>query len=112
MLFEELTLTLNEELTRRYGYDAYKHAGMISHSGAVQAAKHFLKFPKINYGLNKLKELDHLEASIENLALQHQFSGLFSRDEIANAVRILAQLGFTPRPIESSELLSNRDTRN
>ena len=96
---ENLMLSLNESLTATHGYNATRHLSIIKQQGAVQAAKTLIAKATIPSGVKRLKSIDELEASVENLTLQHQFSHLFTDQELAKAVRILAAFDFTPRPV-------------
>jgi hypothetical protein len=77
------------------GYSPTYHQRLVSELGAVGAAKRLLRKPNAT-GLERLAVENRLDVSAENLALQHEFSDLFSDEEIVNAVRTLAARDFTP----------------
>lgn len=80
------------------GYNATYFKRMVDEHGGLAAAKRLLATRDIQTGLMKLWEMGCVHLSMEALVIQKQFEPLFTEDEIAEARRRLAELGYHGSP--------------
>ncbi len=80
---------------KKLGYNPTIWLGMISESGAVEAAKRLLRGSRFSYGFERLWEKKRLDLSVEYYVLLPEYGLLFSEDEREEARKRLAQYGFT-----------------
>jgi len=86
----QLWHTVEEALTE--GYAPRRFEQMLRDHGGVQAAKLLIASGDIQYGLERLAELDRLDISLERVMLRPEFEPLFTQDELAAARWRLSQV--------------------
>ena len=93
--FERAMLDISEAGTQ-HGYNPHQFKRVIRIKGGWQAAKDWLASgtSDVQYGLNRLWELDLLNESMEALVLQPRFEPLFSASERAIARQRLEDRGW------------------
>ena len=81
---------------QRLGYNPSYTLQMIPESGPLGTCQRILATAQPSDGFTRLWELGRLDLTIENIALQPQFSDLFTEEEQAVARRRLEELGYHP----------------
>ncbi|GAB5451625.1 MAG: hypothetical protein Hals2KO_19530 [Halioglobus sp.] len=83
-----------EHTKQKVGYTARRFKPMLARHGALETARRLLKPHKggtAQTGFDKIVAAGHEELTVEWIVQQPQFRGLFTRDQLAEARRRLAQ---------------------
>ena len=80
---------------REHKYKATFFIAMVGEHGGLEAANILLHAADAQSGLERLRELDALDISMEWTVLQPRFAPLFSADELQIARDRLTAMGYT-----------------
>ena len=91
--FHQEMLRIYEE-AKEFGYYPNYFLGMVVERGGLSAAKYLISGSQLSDGFVRLWEEERLDLSVEALALQDQWTSLFTHEELAEAQRRLEGVGY------------------
>ncbi|MEP6669876.1 MAG: HNH endonuclease [Chthoniobacter sp.] len=96
--FTDRALQIYEDAKTQIRYVASRFRQKVVRDGGLVAAKHWLRPSKATAGFQRLLDHDRLDLSVEAVAIQAAWSGLFTPAELATARERLALFGYFTRP--------------
>ena len=93
-LFHRAMVSIYDFILLERRYDANRFLHLLGSHGGVMTAKEFLSTPGFQSGFEGLWKPGPVEKTIEYLALQPQFSGLFTEGEKDTARSRLRECGY------------------
>lgn len=94
--FDQEMLRIYEEAKEFDYYPSY-FLRMVVDRGGLSTARHLLSGGQLSDGFVRLWEEGRLDLSVEAVALQDRWRGLFTHEELAEAKRRLDGVGYRPR---------------
>src|SRR4051812_41466395 len=102
--FTDRALQIYEDAKTQIGYVAHRFRQKVTRDGGLAAAKHWLRPSKTTAGFQRLLDHDRLDLSVEAVALQEPWRGLFTQHELETARVRLEEVGYFDRAAESIAL--------
>lgn len=96
MAFDERMRQVYDQAKNECGYTATRFLQMVNAEGGLATAKKLLGSESYSAGLTRLWEEKRLDISLEATVLEVPWSELFTEQELSNARKKLADLGWTP----------------
>ena len=90
--FHEAMLNIYKLALKECNYRAKAFLGMVVEMGGLAAAKKLLASDEMQSGLYELFKCGRLDLTMETLALQTKYRGLFTTEELAEAQRRIEEL--------------------
>lgn len=92
--FHKAMIEVYESAKRECGYNATYFLQTIIDKGALKTAKHLITSNTPSEGFTKLWECNHLDMTVEAVALNPMYADLFTEDELKQAKERLEQYGY------------------